>query len=99
MKEKALNIVEMLHTRHADDPHYLCLIGEIRRDAATLKQVLRLTNDKYARAHKALGMLALDAKDWRQAFAHYKRVFELTPLAVPVCFIRAAIFKNCAYIF
>ncbi|KAI6171806.1 Ribonucleoside-diphosphate reductase [Aphelenchoides besseyi] len=82
MKEKALGILESLHSKQPKNPYFLCLIGEIRRDENILNQVLELTNDKYFKAHKALGMMALEAKNHAKAFKHYKRVFELHPLSI-----------------
>ncbi|CAD5213230.1 unnamed protein product [Bursaphelenchus xylophilus] len=82
MKEKALKILETLRAEHPNDPYYLCLIGDIRRDENLLKKVLEITEDKYPNAHKALGMMALENKDFKRSFTHYKRVFELVPLSV-----------------
>ncbi|KAI6228585.1 hypothetical protein M3Y99_01209100 [Aphelenchoides fujianensis] len=82
MKEKALGILESLHEEHPQNPYFLCLIGEIRRDEKTLGRVLELTNDRYFKAHKALGMMALEAKNYAKAFKHLKRVFELHPLSI-----------------
>ncbi|KAI6196271.1 Tetratricopeptide TPR-1 and Tetratricopeptide TPR2 domain containing protein [Aphelenchoides besseyi] len=82
MKEKALGILESLHSKQPKNPYFLCLIGEIRRDENILNQVLDMTNDKYFKAHKALGMMALEAKNHAKAFKHYKRVFELHPLSI-----------------
>ncbi|KAI6227697.1 Tetratricopeptide TPR-1 and Tetratricopeptide TPR2 domain containing protein [Aphelenchoides fujianensis] len=82
MKEKALGILESLHEQHPQNPYFLCLIGEIRRDEKTLGRVLELTDDRYFKAHKALGMMALEAKNYAKAFQHLKRVFELHPLSI-----------------
>lgn len=84
MKEKALKILETLQQENPDNPYYLCMIAEIRRDEELLKRVLEITNDKYPKAHKILGMIALNAKDYQKSFKHLKRVFELSPLAIPV---------------
>ncbi|CAD5209765.1 unnamed protein product [Bursaphelenchus okinawaensis] len=82
MKEKALKVLETLRKQHPDDPYYLCLIGETRRDEDLLNKVLELTNDKYPNAHKALGMMALEKNDYKKGFKHYKRVYQLVPLSV-----------------
>jgi tetratricopeptide (TPR) repeat protein len=84
MKEKALGILESLRDKHPKNPYYLCMIGEIRRDEALLDEVLQITNDKYPNAHKFLGMMALNAKNYPKAFKHFKRVFELSPLSLQV---------------
>lgn len=82
MKEKSLKILESLRKTHPKDPYYLTLIGEIKQDEALLKEVLELTNDKYPKAHKVLGMMGLENKNYEKAYMHYKRVFELMPLSV-----------------
>lgn len=84
MKEKALKILESLQEENPDNPFYLCMIGEIRRDEELLNRVIEMTNDKYPKAHKVLGMIALNAKDYQKSFKHLKRVFELSPLATQV---------------
>ncbi|KAI6190195.1 hypothetical protein M3Y97_00090300 [Aphelenchoides bicaudatus] len=82
MKEKALGILETLQEKHPDNPFYLCMIGEIRRDEKLLNRVIEMTGDKYPKAHKILGFMALEAKDYQKSFKHLKRVFELSPLAI-----------------
>jgi tetratricopeptide (TPR) repeat protein len=84
MKEKALNILETLQAKNPDNPYYLCMIGEIRRDEELLNKVIEMTGDKYPKAHRVLGMIALEAKNNQKAFKHLKRVFELSPLAIQV---------------
>lgn len=84
MKEKALKILESLQKDHPDNPFYLCMIGEIRRDETLLNKVISITNDKYPKAHKVLGMMYLEAKNYQKAFKHLKRVFELSPLSIQV---------------
>lgn len=86
LKDKALKILESLQEQNPDNPFYLCMIGEIRRDEALLTRVIEMTDDKYPKAHKILGMMALNAKNYHKSFTHLKRVFELSPLAIQVCY-------------
>lgn len=76
--------MESLQEKNPDNPYYLCMIGEIRRDEELLNKVIEMTHDKYPKAHRVLGMMALEAKNYQKAFNHLKRVFQLSPLAMQV---------------
>lgn len=84
--EKANSLIhDLLKTRPNDSMLYVYL-GDINQQESYYEKAIEVSNDRNAKAHKALGHMLLMRNQYEKAWTHLKRSVELQPVQFGVWF-------------
>lgn len=72
--------------RFSRRPRLLCVLGDVRRNPSLLEQAWTESGNRYTRAQRALGRLAVDTGRWSDAVAHFRSALAINPLYPDVWF-------------
>ncbi|OTF82558.1 tetratricopeptide repeat protein [Euroglyphus maynei] len=81
---KAEEIIREKLTENDNQPDMHCLLGEITGDLDCFHYSWKISNYKYARAPKMLGLHYFDVKDYDQAIEYFRKSIDVNSMQVDV---------------
>jgi len=92
-------LIELLRVRDRS-PRLLCVLGDVlvmmperdrpldehRTPEALYNQAWQISGERYARAQRSLGRLAMRRGDWQRAYEHFRRALTVNPLHQDIWF-------------
>ncbi|GMR42934.1 hypothetical protein PMAYCL1PPCAC_13129 [Pristionchus mayeri] len=84
--EKAEGLLRRLLEERGEEAEILCSLGDITNKREYYDRAIQSSSDRSARAHRSLGMLFLNDRNYAEAYDHFKRSLQLQPIQLGAWF-------------